>query len=527
MNYLKPIVKQLTKEHIPGDSDEEILSSLENLGIPKKEVIKKLESYYGVTYIDLDKTHIDPALKNLFDPRVFDVANALPFFYDEKNRLVRIALTDLGNQYLKENINALCQKKNIRTEFYFAFLHEVKKKISQVKVMDEGGAVEWVDQVIRRGIELGASDIHIEPQERGLQVRYRVDGLLSVRESYDFPDDLIQSIMVRLKVLANLNIAEKRRPQDGRIDNFEHAGKKYDLRVSTVSTLYGEKTVMRIFDKYSRVLSLTELGFFPEDEKQIKDVLKSSYGIIYLAGATGSGKTTTLYAMIDYINSAEINIYTIEDPVEKALKNINQIQINPQGGVTYASTLRALLRQDPDIIVVGEIRDKETAELSVQSSLTGHLVLATIHANNALDTIDRLYDMGIEPYLIGASALGFISQRLVRTLCPACREKSRPDLVEEDWLRHIEQKYNLKPYQGEVFHPKGCPMCHNIGYRGRTAVTELFLLDNDEKKRLITKKNTQNLLDEAIKQGFVPMELNAYRKVISGTTNVREILRVL
>lgn len=517
-------------------TDEEALNYLKGKGIPKEKIIKELESYYGVSYVDLEKTEIDPDLFSIFDFSKLRERKIIPFHFNRSTRTISFAIADLGDQYLRENISSLCRQRNFSSKFFFAFTHEIEQKFKKIEMslkneenlleIDEVGAREWVDRILKRGIQLKASDIHIEPCEKGLQVRYRIDGILSLKEHHDFSENFIQSITARIKIISNMNIAEKRRPQDGRLDNFEYENNKYDLRVSTVSTIYGEKIVMRVFNKNSRILSFKELGFFEEDENKIKSMLNMPFGIIYLAGATGSGKTTTLYTMIDHINSEEINIYTIEDPVEKTLKNINQIQINPQSGITYASTLKALLRQDPDVIVVGEIRDQETADLSVRSSLTGHLVLSTIHANNALETISRLYNMGIEPYLIGASTLGFISQRLVRVLCSYCKKEKEPDTIEKEWLNRIERTYNLPSSNYSIYKPCGCPKCNNLGYKGRTAVAEVLTILDSKRKELITNRDTETLYKTALKKDFSPMELNAYRKVIKGITSVQEAMRV-
>lgn len=514
-------------------TEKEALSYIKEKGISKNDVVKRIESYYGLSYVDLMKTEITPDLFSIFDFDSLKEKKIMPFAYDKATNTISFAMAGIDNRQLKESVSALCRQKGFNTRFFFAFAHEIEKKHREIKGsalsvinIDEGGAREWVDDVLKKGINFAASDIHIEPKEKGLQVRYRVDGVLSLKENYNYSEDFIQSITARAKIISGMNIAERRRPQDGRIDNYEHNGRKYDFRVSTVSTINGEKIVMRLFDRSSRIVSFRELGFCGRDEEKIKEMLAMPYGIIYLAGATGSGKTTTLYTMIDHVSSDKINIYTIEDPVEKTLKEVNQIQVNPQSGITFAGTLRALLRQDPDVIVVGEIRDQETADLSVRSSLTGHLVLSTIHANNAVDSISRLFDMGIESYLVGASTLGIISQRLVRKLCPHCKQEATPDCAEEKWLNRIEKTYCLPPAREKLYRPRGCPECNNLGYKGRIAVAEVLTVSGGKHRELITRKNTETLQKMALEEGFIPMELNAYKKVLDGTTSVEEAMRV-
>jgi type II secretory ATPase GspE/PulE/Tfp pilus assembly ATPase PilB-like protein len=303
-------------------------------------------------------------------------------------------------------------------------------------------------------------------------------------------------------------------------------GVKYDLRVSILLTSHGEKAVIRVFNKESRITDFAGLGFSPDDETAIKKMLSSAYGIVYLGGPTGSGKTTTLYAMIEHKNSDKINIYTIEDPVEKTIPGVNQIQVEPKTGVGYPEILRALLRQDPDILVVGEIRDQETADLSVRSSLTGHLVLSTVHANNALDIINRLYNMSVEPYLLSATALGFISQRLVRVLCPRCKQEVKPSPPEIIWLEQLSSVYGVDTNK-TFYGPMGCPACNNIGYKGRLAVAEVLSVTSREQKECLAARDIISLCDTSLKNGFAPLDLAGFLKASSGSTSVREVMRVL
>lgn len=542
MKYLEPVLKILLKDPVQVkkllvlESDEEILKHLLRIGKTKEEVVSILEKYYGINYVDLESVSIDPAILKDFKVNSLKLQGILPYKFE--NSTYYFAISDLGAQELRDNIKYICEKNGFSARFSFAFSSEIKKKFEElenrslsdnIKVQEssEKSVIEWVNRVIEKGISLDASDIHFEPRENYFQVRYRVDGILSVKDEFNLDENFVSGIITRIKIVSGMDIAEKRKPQDGRIDNFEFNNKKYDIRVSSAATVYGEKLVMRIFNKSDRIMSFSELGISPEGEKKIRDMIFSRQGIVYLAGATGSGKTTTLYTMIETINDDKLNIYTIEDPIERTLKNVNQIQIDSQAGITYASTLRALLRQDPDVIVVGEIRDVETAELAIRASLTGHLVLTTIHANNAIETISRLYNMGIEPYLISTSALGFISQKLVRKLCPHCKEKAEPTTAEKIWLEAIREKYGLKDTAGEFYRAKGCPYCNNIGYKGRTALIEIVTMSDDLRNLIAKKDYISNIYKKALEEGFVPIEVNGYQKALEGITSIEEIMRIL
>lgn len=517
---------------VPHFEDEkEAIEYLESIGINKRDLIERIEAYFGVVHVELWNRKIDNKLFEIFNFEELQKEDVLPYRIDDDSKTIYFAINEITASNKKQFFSEACLQKGYKAKFNFAFLHEIREKFHQVLAptirFDENGedSVEFVNSILNKGISLNASDIHFEPREGFLQIRYRVDGFLSIKDTYSFGPDQVASIISRIKIISNMNIAEKRRPQDGRLDNYPYGDQLYDIRVSTAPTIYGEKVVMRIFNKTSRIMTFNELGFSEKNADLIKSMLKSSNGIIYLAGATGSGKTTTLYTMIDYINSDNINIYTIEDPVEKSLNNINQIQVDPKSGVTFANTLRSLLRQDPDVIVVGEIRDHETAELSVRGSLTGHLVLATIHANNAIDTINRLYNMDIEPYLLGASTLGIISQRLVRRLC-SCKELTEPTGPEKAWIKSVQDRFGINE-EIKVYKPVGCSKCEGIGYKGRIAIAEVLNIADDRMRELIAKKNIKELRMYAIEKGFETIDLSAYEKVRDGITSPREVMTVL
>lgn len=498
------------------------------IGISRQRIIECLEKYYNIPYIDLKKTPADPSLSEIFDMQRLKKEKIIPYNIDRSAGVVSFAIADMLAQQLIENITVLCRQRGYRAHFSFAFPSEIEQKYDESlkDTPNTGESAEWISQAIGKGVRVRASDIHIEPQEKGLRIRYRVDGLLSIQEHQDVADDFAKSAMSRLKVISGMDIAERRRPQDGRIDSFEYDGKKYDLRVSTILTANGEKAVIRIFDKESRTTGFSELGFSSGDEIAIKKMLSNPYGIIYLGGPTGSGKTTTLYAMIECLNSDDINIYAVEDPIEKTIVGVNQIQLDTKANIGYPEILKALLRQDPDILVVGEIRDQETAELSVRSSLTGHLVLSTVHANNSIDIINRLYNMSIEPYLLSATALGFISQRLVRILCPHCKIQHSPDPPEMAWIERMSAAHNIDP-QGTFYTSSGCHACSDTGYKGRTAVTEILSIVNRDQKECLARRDIKSLYELSLKSGFVPLDLGGLLKVKEGVTSIREALRVL
>ena len=566
MQYTRPLIGKLLTEPDQIEkaqafsNDQEIIEYMTSVGVSRRDIISQMERYYGVNYVSLKEVLIAPEILKIFKVDVMKIYKFIPFYYDENKKVCHFAVANLADQQLQENLVGLCRQKGFSAQIFFAFLHELESKIQEledplyanrVNQMQEQlqfeksldiddnrpreeereaedvvvGVIERVNRIINKGLELRASDIHIEPRDEGLQVRYRVDGILSLKELYRDSTEFLQGITSRIKIISGMDITERRRPQDGRIDNYVFNGKSYDIRVSAIGTLLGEKVVLRILDKYAEASDLVSLGFTLADEERIKKMLSSRNGIIYLGGATGTGKTTTLYSMIEIIKSDEINIYTIEDPVERVIDNINHIQVNPIAGITFASTLRSLLRQDPDVIVVGEIRDRETTELSIRASLTGHLVLTTVHANSATDVIGRIYDMGIEPYLISASALGFISQVLVRVLCPNCKELAEPDPNQRMWLEQVYQKYGVQG--GEYYRPVGCSQCNNIGYRGRTAVAEIITVDDELKEMIVEKRGAKAIREKIIGQGFVPLELGVFEKIRKGVTSISEAMRVL
>ena len=396
-----------------------------------------------------------------------------------------------------------------------------EEQIQHLKdLASEAPVIRLVNLMIARAVESRASDIHIEPFENRLKVRYRVDGVL--REVESPPSRLSAAVISRIKIMAKLNIAERRLPQDGRIQ-LRAQGKEIDLRVSTVPTLWGESVVMRILDKASVVLDFEALGFSPRTLKRFLEVLHLPHGIILVTGPTGSGKTTTLYTALQTLNTSERKILTVEDPVEYQLEGINQIQVKPQINLNFANALRAIVRQDPDVIMIGEMRDLETAGIAVQSALTGHLVLSTLHTNDAAGSITRLLDMGVDDYLLTSTINGILAQRLVRVLCPHCRQAyaALPELVEELRLGRFSASTDITLYKAV-----GCEQCGGTGYRGRAAIME-FLVMSDPLRRLVLKHADATVLQaETQKEGMDTMYEDGLRKAVMGLTTIEEVMRV-
>jgi general secretion pathway protein E len=384
---------------------------------------------------------------------------------------------------------------------------------------DEAPIIRLVNYLMFQAVKERASDIHIEPFERDLIVRYRIDGVL-----YNVltpPKRAQASITSRIKIMAGLNIAEKRLPQDGRI-RVKIAGRDIDIRISVLPTIFGERVVMRLLDKSNILLRLEDIGISKTNLPVIDRLIHMNHGIILVTGPTGSGKTTTLYAALSKINSPDKNIITVEDPIEYQLQGVSQIQVNTKINLTFANGLRSILRQDPDVILVGEIRDTETAEMAIQAALTGHLVFSTLHTNDAPGAITRLIDMGVEPFLVSSTLIAIVAQRLVRLNCPHCMEAYEPDPGELGDLGLGMEDINGKSF----YRPKGCPKCLDTGYRGRSGIYE-FLLINDEIRQLINNNtDTATIRAAAIKHGMVPLRKDGAHKVIKGVTSSKEILRV-
>ncbi len=418
-------------------------------------------------------------------------------------------------QYFGSNVQMTSIMEGMREETDSEGI-ELQEDVHHLRDMAfEAPIVKLVNMLITRAVEGRTSDIHIEPFENSVKVRYRIDGALTEVES--LPKRIQPAVISRVKIMSRLNIAERRLPQDGRI-KLRVSGRDIDLRVSTIPTIYGESIVMRILDRGTALIVLDYLGFPDHTLERYKKLISIPYGMLLVTGPTGSGKTTTLYASLSMINSDDKKIITVEDPIEYQIEGINQIQIKPQIGLTFANGLRHIVRQDPDIIMVGEIRDIETAEIAIHSALTGHLVFSTLHTNDAPGAVTRLLDMGIEGFLVSSSLIGVLAQRLVRVICPVCKE---PDTPQQDITDKVEfLKENITTYRGA-----GCEECRYTGYHGRTGIFELMVIDAEMRRLIIEKANSDIIRQKAVLKGMQVLRDCGWEKVKQGITTVEEVLR--
>ncbi|PIR26385.1 MAG: type II secretion system protein GspE [Deltaproteobacteria bacterium CG_4_10_14_0_2_um_filter_43_8] len=429
----------------------------------------------------------------------YEIVNAINAAYNKSD--------DAGDEAISE----LNEGEDISGDF--------NEPVDLLDADDEAPIIRLVNTLMFRAVKQRASDIHIEPFEREVKVRFRINGVLY--DILSIPKRAHSAILSRIKVMSHLNIAEKRIPQDGRI-RIKIAGKDVDIRVSTIPTAHGESSVMRLLDTSSVMLDVDKLGFHPKNLEKFKRLIDHKNGILLVTGPTGSGKTTTLYAALTKLNTNEVKILTAEDPVEYQLHGINQMQVNPKIDLTFSSCLRAFLRQDPDIIMVGEIRDSETAEIAIQASLTGHLVLSTLHTNDAPASISRLVDMGIEPFLIASSVIGIVAQRLVRTVCRECARLYTPEDIELERLG-IEREF-LKGKQ--LYRAVGCPACLETGYAGRAGIHEVLFITDKVRQLIIKNADASEVKRLAITEGMISLRDDAINKVILGVTTIEEVLRI-
>ena len=509
----------------------------------EKDFLHALSGTTRIPFVDLETTEIDPLVIKYVSEKLARERGVIPIRLQDNE--LTVAMCDPTDFQTIDDIKISSGKRvtpvlasqqalNHVIERYYT---QTKKAEQAIKDFGLDNDVETVQQLTSSEVEgapivrivnsilmdasnMKASDIHIEPFEKEVRVRLRVDGEL--RQLMSLPINTLSGIVTRIKIMANLNIAETKRPQDGRVQQIMN-NKKINMRISFIPAVYGEKVVIRLLNSDNSVMDKSEIGLSPFNMQQVERMMKISEGIILLTGPTGSGKTTTLYALLKDFNTINRNIITLEDPVEFSMHGINQVQVNSEIGMTFASGLRAILRQDPDIIAVGEIRDGETAEIAMRSAITGHVVLSTIHTSDALGTVERLVDMGVEPYLVASALKGVLSQRLVRRICPNCRQAYEPS---EDEQRDL----GLTPRPGRTFYRgTGCPECFDTGYRGRTAVFEIFSLPV-QVRRMVAKGAAREDLETLLKapdSGFVSLKDNAIKLVEEGKTTSEEVLRVI
>jgi general secretion pathway protein E/type IV pilus assembly protein PilB len=456
------------------------------------------------------------------DPKSIEVAFADPLDIEAQNTISRyfkkpIQIVISSEKEILKHINQLKNREKANS-----IIEQMKKEIAgnaETAKEEESATMQFIKYLVTLSVSKGASDIHIETDEEAMSVRSRIDGVL--QELISIEKELFSAVAARIKLLSNLNISEKRKPQDGRF-SMELNGNHFDFRVSTLPIATGESIVIRILDKRNIMKELEDIGINSENLDKWKKALKAPNGIVLVTGPTGSGKSTTLYASLNRIKSVEEKVITVEDPVEYQIKLVQQVNVNEAAGLTFAAALRSILRQDPDIIMVGEIRDLETLEIAIKAALTGHLVLSTLHTNDAISAISRMIDMGADPFMVGAATVGIEAQRLVRKICPYCKTKSKPNpaLIEplKEKIPGIETKTF---YKG-----KGCDYCNNTGYKGRTLITEIFIID-DELSSMIAKNASLNDLEIKAKQkGYKPMFIDGLVKALQGETTLEEIFRV-
>lgn len=474
----------------------------------------------------------------------------IPFSYDKKNLTISIAMADPLDF---EAINFIQQKTGLKTnpfqgipseiaeaveaQYNIGLIGEVKEalreteQISKVKTFDkesiaqvikEAPIAKIVSTILEYAIKSRASDIHIEPQDDRVRVRYRIDGILYERLS--LPKAVQEAVISRIKILSDLKIDEHRMPQDGRF-NFKYGEQEVDLRVSDLPTTFGEKIVMRLLKKSGGVPSLTDLGIRGSAQKVLEESILRTHGIIIVCGPTGSGKTTTLYSVLSRLNTAKVNISTLEDPVEYQIAGVNQVQINPDVGLTFATGLRAFLRQDPNVILVGEIRDKETTDLAIQAALTGHLVFSTLHTSNAAGTLPRLIDMGAETFLLASTMTAVVGQRITRKICPDCKISYQPSAEIVLEIKNALGKLS-PPEPFTLYKGRGCETCGQTGYLGRIGIYEVMPVSNTISRLILEKSDANSIEEEAKKEGMITMKEDGYLKALEGATTLEEILRV-
>lgn len=518
--------------------------ALEQGIVPEERMIEALSAVSGIPSIHLYETHIPMEVRQLVRPDLLRTHLALPFGIDPAdNRTLLVAICDPMNMKGRDVVATAskCRVKPYLTtaseilltidryygteemqeaaELYTQASEQERSLEEQVQQEDINSSpvVVIVNSLVEQAVRQRASDVHIEAGPDHVRVRCRVDGILYQAASYDLR--LLPAIVARVKVISGLDISEKRKPQDGRfstiVDRWE-----YDVRVSTLPTVYGEKCVLRLARKKALTHSKESLGLSGDDLAKFERILRRSNGIVLVTGPTGSGKSTTLYTALSELNSEQVNIVTVEDPVEANIEGINQVQVNPKANLTFANALRSILRQDPDIIMIGEIRDSETAAIAVQASITGHLVVSTLHTNDTASSVTRLLDMGVESYLIADATVGIIAQRLVRRLCPKCKKAVKADGDTKEIL-------NVDPSADvTVYEPCGCPECDNTGYRGRIGVYEIMEITRELKPLISHKASAEEIKQMAISQGMHTLRMSATRYVLDGITSVSEMTKV-
>ncbi|MDM7831231.1 GspE/PulE family protein [Cellulomonas edaphi] len=510
------------------------------------QLVQALAAQVGMRYVDLDDFAVDRMAVSMVPGSLCRKYTVLPISI-EGSSLV-LATSDPGNVIAVDDIRTVTgrqvisviathdnvlraidrfvraddEMENLSSAFEEAAAEPDQdlSKMGEV-VDDDAPIVRFVNLLVTQAITDRASDIHIEPSEHDLRVRYRIDGVL--HETQRAPKQITGGVVSRVKIMSDIDIAERRKPQDGRM-SVVHNGRKIDLRVATLPTVWGEKIVMRILDNSTASLDLRDLSFLEHNYATYRDSYTKPYGMILVTGPTGSGKSTTLYATLNAVSKPEINVITVEDPVEYRLPGINQVQVNPKAGLTFAGALRSILRSDPDVVLLGEIRDHETAQIAIEAALTGHLVLSTLHTNDAPSAVTRLTEMGIEPFLVGSALDAVVAQRLARRLCEKCKVPYQP--TESEMLA---ARFPWAPGEEipELYRPGGCVTCSKTGYRGRLALHEVMRVTEDIERHAVAHSSSAEINATAVRQGMVPLRDDGWHKVVLGQTSIEEILRVV
>ena len=509
----------------------------------EENIARALSDQLRYDMIDLQNVEIEEEVLKLVPANVLKKYKVLPFEYSQETMMLRVAMADPMDIAALDDINIITNMQvepvvattrgvMLAIDRYYgqaevnsALEEYTREKESQMMEQEDlysedvnnSPIVQLVKSMIEQAVRQRASDIHIEPMERQVRIRYRIDGALYEKATYSIR--LLPAMVARIKIVGGMDISEKRKPQDGRITQIVDRH-EYDIRVSILPTVYGEKTVMRLTSKNALTKEKSQLGFSPEELKKFDHILMNPHGILLVTGPTGSGKSTTLYTALSELNKEDVNIITVEDPVEANIDGINQVQVNNKANLTFASALRSILRQDPDIIMIGEIRDQETASIAVQASITGHLVVSTLHTNSAASTITRLADMGIEPYLIADSTIGVIAQRLARRLCPDCKRAKKADAEDLELL--------LKGPDEDItiYEPCGCPKCDGTGFRGRIGVYEIMEVTQPLKTIISKNGSAEDIKNKALEEGMSTLRMSATKYVLQGITSIKEMMRV-
>jgi type IV pilus assembly protein PilB len=513
--------------------------------VSQSDVMRTAAGSAGLAYVELAEHAIDPAAAALLPVDFVRRSTVLPLGWEDDELVVAVSIRQSTNIELKDDLTRLTRQ---RIRFAVARRADIQARIDQVyraeseldditsglalddldedlagftEVSDEAPVVRFVNLLITQAIADRASDIHIEPGDRDLRVRYRIDGVL--HDAHRSPKSIQNGVISRLKIMADMNIAEHRIPQDGRM-SVTHQGRKIDVRVASLPTVWGEKVVARILDTGQTQLGLEALNFSTANFERFETSYRKPYGMILATGPTGSGKSTTLYATLNLLNKPEVNVITVEDPVEYRMAGVNQVQVNVRAGLSFASALRSILRADPDIVMIGEIRDHETAQIAVEAALTGHLVLSTLHTNDAPSTVTRLIEMGIEPFLVGSALDAVVAQRLCRLLCERCKEAYQPEPAD---LLGVGFGWDEELPLPTLYRWVGCAGCSNTGYRGRMALHEVMTVTEDVERLAVTRASTDEIGRIARAQGMVSLRDDGWAKVALGLTSIEEILRVV